>query len=316
MISFIVIGRNEGWKLTKCLSSIFTTFEQNSLTAYEVIYVDSKSTDDSIERANEFKGIKIFQLTGDMNAAIARNVGAQESKGEVLFFIDGDMEILVDFLPHVYSEENGLVHDFVSGNWENYYYDKENYFLNKEKYLNVDKDRFEKVTGGLFLINRTIWETIDGMNPSFKKSQDIDLGLRLSKIGLTLLRKKEIAAKHHTIAYLDKHRMWKDLFKGNEFYGRSLLYRTHLLNKYSWSRLFRNDYSVVVLILSVILSYPLGIKTFLFYTLLMLFKTVVKFPVVKWVNYFFYYLLRDLTTLFGFFLFFPSKVKHFQYNQI
>ena len=124
MISFIIIGRNEGWKLTKCFESIFQTIEHNNLTHYEVIYIDSDSTDDSIERAKKFNQIKIFQLTADYNAAIARNVGAKEAKGDVLFFIDGDMEIIREFLPKVYSVKNGLMEDFVWGNWINYFYDQ------------------------------------------------------------------------------------------------------------------------------------------------------------------------------------------------
>jgi glycosyltransferase involved in cell wall biosynthesis len=93
MISFIVIGRNEGWKLTKCLESVFQTIKQNALSKYEVIYVDSKSTDDSIVRAKRFEETKIFQLTGDFNAAIARNIAANNSSGEILFFLDGNIEL-------------------------------------------------------------------------------------------------------------------------------------------------------------------------------------------------------------------------------
>ena len=89
MISFIIIGRNEGQKLTKCFESVLNTIEFNSLRDYEVIYVDSNSTDDSIERAKKFNNIKIFRLTRDVNAAIARNLGVEKSKGDVLFFILG-----------------------------------------------------------------------------------------------------------------------------------------------------------------------------------------------------------------------------------
>ena len=86
MISFVIFGHNEGWKLTNCLKSVFLTIKYNGLTMYEVIYIDSKSTDDSIERAKKFKEVKIYKLTADYNSAIARNIGSQKSIGEVLFF--------------------------------------------------------------------------------------------------------------------------------------------------------------------------------------------------------------------------------------
>ncbi len=59
-ISFIIIGRNEGWKLTKCLESVMRAIKFNRLSNYEVFYVDSKSTDDSIHRAKRFKTQRCF----------------------------------------------------------------------------------------------------------------------------------------------------------------------------------------------------------------------------------------------------------------
>ena len=102
-ISFIVIGRNEGWKLTRCLKSIIELIKHNNLSSYEIIYVDSNSTDDSIRVAMSFNDINVFRISGIFNAAIARNIGARESTGDVLFFIDGDMELNKEFLPSVYT---------------------------------------------------------------------------------------------------------------------------------------------------------------------------------------------------------------------
>jgi glycosyltransferase involved in cell wall biosynthesis len=311
MISFIIIGRNEGWKLTKCLQSVYKTIKENSLSAYEVIYVDSKSSDDSIERVKRFEETKVFQLTEDFNAAIARNIGAGESVGEVLFFIDGDMELIPEFLPLVYSDENGLIQDFVSGNWVNYFYNQKGDFISKENYQNTKQDSIESVTGGLFLIKKEVWEKAGGMNPVFKKSQDIDLGLRLAKNGTFLRRKKEIAAKHHTIAYLNKNRMWKDLFSFNHLYGRSLLYRRHLFNKQSYSRLLRNDYTLLLLIVvSLLAAFMHSVIIFILYILAILFRGKFK------LNRFAYLIIRDLTVLFGFFFFWPNNGKNTQYIKI
>ena len=130
MISFIIIGRNEGWKLTKCLASVFETIDHNKLTSWEVIYVDSNSADDSIDRAKAFVKTKIFKITGFYNAAIARNIGVEESVGETLFFIDGDMEIRPDFLPLVYNEKDGLKHSFVSGQLKNFNYVAKSILIN------------------------------------------------------------------------------------------------------------------------------------------------------------------------------------------
>jgi len=253
MLSFIIIGRNEGWKLTKCFSSVFEIIEKSNLLDYEVIYVDSKSTDDSISLAKHFPKIKIFQITGRCNAAIARNIGAKESKGEVLFFIDGDMEVLPEFIPLVYQEEQGLLYDFVSGNWINYKYDSDWNLLSQSKARDLLQDTKEITTGGLFLIKREHWFRMGGMKNKLKRNEDIDLGLRMAKKGMLLVRKKEILAVHHTIPYNDKSRLWKQLIMGAHLY-RIVLLRDNILNKYQWKMFIRGNYTFFALGLILLLT--------------------------------------------------------------
>ena len=121
LISFIIIGRNEGWKITKCLQSVFDTIASNQIREFEIIYVDSQSTDDSLNRVKAFKNVIVILLTEDYNSAIARNVGAKEAAGDILYFVDGDMELEPGFLNKV-VKSGSLVHPFVSGPYVNYFY--------------------------------------------------------------------------------------------------------------------------------------------------------------------------------------------------
>jgi glycosyltransferase involved in cell wall biosynthesis len=320
LISFVIIGKNEGWKLRKCFQSIVDTINHNKITQYEIIYVDSNSSDDSIECAIDFKIIKIYKLTGETNAALGRNLGARESNGEVLFFIDGDMEILPEFFSEVYNEEKGLIYAFISGNYENHFYDFNGNFKNVElQYKDLTKDKFENVTGGLFLITKTLWVSVKGMKNSFKISEDIDLGLRIRRKGIPLLRKKEVAAKHHTISYLDPKRKWKDLINGNTLYAKSLLYREHILNKYIFSRIVRDDYSVIVLSFSLLMSLVFKSSLILIPYLLIILLKAIKISskdLLKIAPLFFYYILRDIFTVIGFFIFFPKKNNQFKYEKL
>lgn len=310
MISFIIIGRNEGWKLTKCLASVFKTIKHNKLNDYEVIYVDSKSTDDSIDKARKFRNVLIFQITGKYNAAIARNLGAKEAKGDVLFFIDGDMEIIPEFIQTVYHENNGLKYNFVSGQHENYYCNDKGKISKIERYFNLQKENTYMVTtGGLFLIKKELWNYVHGMKNRYKKSEDLDLALRLAKKGFKLVRKKKLLAKHYTIDYLDRKRIWKDFFKGNHLYGRSMLYRDHILNKHVYKTIIRNDYSLVIMIILGIISvstnspYPM-----LIYILTALLRSIKKCNDKYTLKQLTYYILRDVSVLLGFLFFFPKEI--------
>ncbi len=310
MISFIAIGRNEGWKLTKCLHGIFNTIKHYNLNNYEVIYVDSNSTDDSIKRALEFSELSIIKLTGTYNAAIARNIGAEKSSGNVLFFIDGDMEILPKFLPQVYDFKDGLKYSFVSGQLKNYNYNNTNTFINNSwQYKGVLKgDKYYSTTGGIFLIKRELWFLVNGMDSRFERGQDLELALRLAQKGHKILRKKEVIANHYTILYSHHSRIWKTLLSGNIAYSNSFLLRKHFLNPFVYSKTARNYYTLLSLFCFGTLALLFQNILFLMgYLIVLLLKTYKAKPrsILKYPELIIYYIVRDFSFLL--FLFVPLK---------
>src|SRR5690606_28067093 len=116
-ISFVVIARNQAATISACLKSVFRAAESAILTGFEVIYVDSDSTDGSVALVRELfhDAVRVVRLTGIMNAAIARNVGASVATGDALFFVDGDMELDQCALDKALDEGRGLVHPVVMG---------------------------------------------------------------------------------------------------------------------------------------------------------------------------------------------------------
>ena len=52
-LSGVVLGRNEGDRLTRCLDSILHMDDVGG--PFEIIYVDSASTDDSVRHANDLQ---------------------------------------------------------------------------------------------------------------------------------------------------------------------------------------------------------------------------------------------------------------------
>lgn len=94
-LSIVVIGRNEGVRLSRCLDSVRTM--RKPLGEVEVLYVDSDSADDSIDRANR-AGVRIIQLRPQRPcAALARNAGWKATTSEIVLFLDADTELAPDF---------------------------------------------------------------------------------------------------------------------------------------------------------------------------------------------------------------------------
>ena len=59
MISVVVIGRNEGERLSRCMESVHSAL---GVLAHEIVYVDSHSADDSLARAKAC-GARFFLLS-------------------------------------------------------------------------------------------------------------------------------------------------------------------------------------------------------------------------------------------------------------
>jgi glycosyltransferase involved in cell wall biosynthesis len=91
-VSVVVIGRNEGERLASCLKSVAALPGEQ-----ELIYVDSQSTDHSLDVARAFGAQVIVLEGGIMTAARARNAGWQRAGGRYVLFLDGDTILNRDF---------------------------------------------------------------------------------------------------------------------------------------------------------------------------------------------------------------------------
>lgn len=311
MISFIVIGKDEGWKLSLCFKSILNCISENQIERYEIIYVDSCSSDSSIEKAKIDLDLKIFSITGNYNAAIARNIGAMEATGDILFFLDGDMELQADFINHLFNDKKKLIYPFVSGIMCHYYYDKNWVYVDNQKTLNIPKNVFRNNAGGFFIITKQLWTEVGGMDVRFKANEDFDFGLRMSKKGIHLLLINELAVNHHTIKYTDSTRIWKQLLL-HRF--RALLVRRHLFtNKYYVSSFFRMNYSAVVLFFALLFSF-VSIWVMMGYLLVIVIRSM-KHGMLQNFELLPFFLLRDMLFLCSLFFYYPLSLK-VEYKQI
>lgn len=95
--SIVIPSLNEEINLPILLTSIKNQTEKD----FEVIVVDSHSTDKTPQKAVKFeKSIPRFKFIShkSKNVSAARNYGASFSRGEFLIFLDSDVELEKDFI--------------------------------------------------------------------------------------------------------------------------------------------------------------------------------------------------------------------------
>lgn len=93
-VSVVIIGRNEGMRLARCLQSVRSMDLADA--CYEILYVDSGSSDGSLARARGF-GARVFEVEGAPTAARGRNLGLQHARAPFILFLDGDTLVHPDF---------------------------------------------------------------------------------------------------------------------------------------------------------------------------------------------------------------------------
>lgn len=95
-ISVVVIGRNEGPRLQRCLESVRQCdYPRDRI---QVIYVDSESTDDSVAIARKGGAIVVELSPEFLSAAAGRNAGLAAATHEIIQFLDGDTVVNPDWL--------------------------------------------------------------------------------------------------------------------------------------------------------------------------------------------------------------------------
>ena len=102
LISFVIPTYNYGQYIANCLDSICGQVEGD----YEIIVVDDGSTDNTRSIINDYaknhadgKVRYLYQVNKGPSAA--RNVGATEARGEYVWFVDSDDQLVADSLSHV-----------------------------------------------------------------------------------------------------------------------------------------------------------------------------------------------------------------------
>lgn len=95
-LSVVVIGRNEGERLVRCLTSVRAMRWPQA--EVELIYVDSASQDDSPARARDLGALVIEARPLRPCAAVGRNLGWRRATAPIVLFLDGDTILHPEFV--------------------------------------------------------------------------------------------------------------------------------------------------------------------------------------------------------------------------
>ncbi len=186
-IGVVVIGRNEGERLKRCLRSAISQLNV-------VVYVDSGSTDGSSEWAGG-QGVQVvdLDLSSPFTAARARNAGAARvfelaSSVRYVQFIDGDCELVPMWLENAraYLELNPAV-VAACGRLRERHPDRSIY----NQMCDIEWDTpvgLARYFGGIVMIRTAAFREVGGFREDLIAGEEPELAIRLRKAGGSLAR--------------------------------------------------------------------------------------------------------------------------------
>ncbi|WP_299582743.1 glycosyltransferase [uncultured Microbulbifer sp.] len=184
-VSVIIPAYNEERHIGFCLKSLWPLRLRGDLV--EVIVVNDGSTDQTAEIAKSF-GVKLLN-SPNLGAGGARNIGANNALGELLWFVDADCVVQEDSLDYLLFHLKNKKNIGVGGSYRNQLPGKylpsliHDEIEHKHSLMNGDVDFLASFS---VLYRKDAFLASGGFNSEFKKAQDVELSFRLAGSGAHL----------------------------------------------------------------------------------------------------------------------------------
>ena len=194
-LSTIIITKNQAWNIARLIESLLA--RTDCVSSKEIILVDSASTDETVSIASQYP-IRVLRLRPEqtLSPAIGRYLGYKNSTGELVLFLDGDMELCSGWLekaltilqdkPKAAVVAGKLIDLAKTANTEN-----------EHSVQGTDSSLADEVAkiGGAGLYRRSVFQEVGTFNPYLHSDEEPDLSIRIRHAGYRIFR------LHHPIAY-------------------------------------------------------------------------------------------------------------------
>lgn len=198
LVSVIIPSYNSSKTIRYCLDAVFN----QNYKHIEVLVVDDHSSDDSEEIVKEYD-CTLLKTPQNGGPSLARNVGAEAAKGEILFFVDSDVEMLPDAIVNcmeefdahpdagsvcgVYTDkmliDDGAVEDY--RNLQSYYWRQTSVGYVNALFVSIGA------------IRKDVYFEMGQFNNRLRQSEDLEFGMRIAAKYKILLSSRVMGSHDH-----------------------------------------------------------------------------------------------------------------------
>ncbi len=201
-VSVVVPTYNRKESLRKCVDALLN----QNFKDYELIIVDDGSTDETdvmIKSLQEKNKNLVYLRQENKGPSVARNFGAEKSKGKIIAFTDDDCIVEKNWLKELLKGFGNKNVGIVGGN---YIFHEEKGFINLWQKSNmkksIERGRFKKpqfFESNNMAILKELFVSVAGFNPIFGPkdgSEDLNLNYQVIKKGFGLTFREDARVLH------------------------------------------------------------------------------------------------------------------------
>jgi len=196
-VSVIVPNYNSSKTIRKCIKAVLS----NDYSNFECIVVDDCSTDNSIDLINDLT-CKVISTYKNQGPAYARNIGAKNAKGDIIFFVDSDLILLSNAVSEAVKtlrgnkDVGGVIGIYSSIPANNTFVAKVMAIKKRTDFFGVKKTTC--ISGAITALRKKVFLEFGGFDTRFKGAdvEDFDLGHKITE-KYSLIFNPKIQGRHY-----------------------------------------------------------------------------------------------------------------------
>lgn len=180
--SIIIPAHNEA----RFLSGLLASIRQFVSGDVEIVVVDNGSADDTTGIAKAH-GCQVTRLERRVFPSVARNIGARQASGEVLVFLDADVELSAEWGVTFAGMLSSFLADPMIVTGDQYHISRRPGWIERIWFDSLRSRVSSYMEGGNLITTRTVFDRIGGFTELLETSEDVDFCARAVSHGVRLL---------------------------------------------------------------------------------------------------------------------------------
>lgn len=209
--SFIIPALNEEAHIGNSIRSITNAMGD---TPHDIVLSDNGSTDKTVEIAQQL-GAKAI-VNREVSIAQLRNLGVAVAQGDLLVFIDSDVQLSEDWLTCLNTEMQNWPKDDMIVSGSTCLVPEGGSFVEQHWFSNLQHGDTSYINSGHLITTRALFTAIDGFNSQLRTAEDYDFCQRAKQAGAPLIKAPNVKSYHYGYPQTLRTFMRREAWHGRE----------------------------------------------------------------------------------------------------